>query len=136
MLAWDSILRQVRSGQAATVIATLTVIREQATLEDLPLLYQLAVEPDWLVRDIAIEIFSRLEQIDALPTIIRALAMDRGNHDFDGVSEFTGELVARHPTKAMILLQPLLSDVNPSISDIAQWALLWIESANRDSIDF
>jgi hypothetical protein len=123
-IAWATILDQVRSGNPNTILKALETIRNKATRTDLPLLYELVQESDWLVRDVAMETFSRLNEIAALPAIIRVLATDRGQHNFDGVTEFTTWLIEQAPAEATRLLSPLLEDSDPVVRDMAH---SWIE---------
>ncbi|MFD9614687.1 hypothetical protein ACFWWS_35515 [Streptomyces sp. NPDC059083] len=59
---------------------------------------------------------------DALPTLIRASAVDLGD-DQDGLAAEIVELVQADPKEARRLLQPMTEDEDLSVANRADWAL-------------
>ncbi|MCX5229935.1 hypothetical protein ABZY16_14505 [Streptomyces sp. NPDC006553] len=62
---------------------------------------------------------------EALPTLIRASAVDLGD-DQDGLATEIVDLVQADPTAARDLLQPLTEDDDLSVANRADWALRFL----------
>ncbi|MFD9647478.1 hypothetical protein ACWEPZ_37485 [Streptomyces sp. NPDC004288] len=62
---------------------------------------------------------------DALPTLIRASAVDLGD-DQDGLAAEIVELVQADPKEARRLLQPMTEDEDLSVANRADWALRFL----------
>ncbi|MFJ2936860.1 hypothetical protein ACIO8G_29370 [Streptomyces sp. NPDC087219] len=62
---------------------------------------------------------------EALPTLIRASAVDLGD-DQDGLATEIVDLVQADPTAARGLLQPLTEDDDLSVANRADWALRFL----------
>ncbi|MEU5919609.1 hypothetical protein [Streptomyces sp. NPDC047141] len=116
----------------ADVDETIDLADEIAASGDAGLLPRLQAELDRALternayaRELLGGVLAALGGPDALPTLIRASAVDLGD-DQDGLAAEIVELVQADPKEARRLLQPMTEDEDLSVANRADWALRFL----------
>ncbi|XUM03218.1 hypothetical protein ACQ86F_07150 [Streptomyces venezuelae ATCC 10712] len=116
----------------ADVDETIDLADEIAASGDAGLLPRLQAELDRALsernayaRELLGGVLAALGGPDALPTLIRASAVDLGD-DQDGLAAEIVELVQADPEEARRLLQPMTEDEDLSVANRADWALRFL----------
>ncbi|MEE1816934.1 hypothetical protein PUR59_18175 [Streptomyces sp. SP18ES09] len=116
----------------ADVDETIDLADEIAASGDAGLLPRLQAELDRALternayaRELLGGVLAALGGPDALPTLIRASAVDLGD-DQDGLAAEIVELVQADPEEARRLLQPMTQDEDLSVANRADWALRFL----------
>ncbi|CAM5303693.1 hypothetical protein GCM10010222_40940 [Streptomyces tanashiensis] len=116
----------------ADVDETIDLADEIAASGDAGLLPRLQAELDRALternayaRELLGGVLAALGGPDALPTLIRASAVDLGD-DQDGLAAEIVELVQADPQAARRLLQPMTEDEDLSVANRADWALRFL----------
>ncbi|MEV8589090.1 hypothetical protein AB0424_19380 [Streptomyces sp. NPDC051180] len=116
----------------ADVDETIDLADEVAASGDTALLPRLGVELDRALaerngyaRELLGGVVAALGGTEALPTLIRASAVDLGD-DQDGLAAEIVELVQADPKAARGFLQPLTDDDDLSVAHRADWALRFL----------
>ncbi|MFI9114866.1 hypothetical protein [Streptomyces venezuelae] len=116
----------------ADVDETIDLADEIAASGDAALLPRLQAELDRALternayaRELLGGVLAAIGGADALPTLIRASAVDLGD-DQDGLATEIVDLVQADPKAARGLLQPLTEDDDLSVANRADWALRFL----------
>ncbi|MFF2303679.1 hypothetical protein ACFVVP_14385 [Streptomyces sp. NPDC058128] len=116
----------------ADVDETIDLADEIAASGDAGLLPRLQAELDRALternayaRELLGGVVAAIGGLDALPTLIRASAVDLGD-DQDGLATEIVDLVQADPKAARDLLQPLTEDDDLSVANRADWALRFL----------
>jgi HEAT repeat protein len=128
---WGRILADLRAeDDVDRVVQAARQLNVVATQAHLPELYRLIQDDDWFIREAAAEPLARLEGVQALPLLFRALT--RGQHqgqDNDGLSTMIVEVLETHQSECAPLLLAILQDADSTSRENAAWALGWQPAA-------